>query len=150
MSAEPHLQRYETTSETSWPLAETRRERRQIEELHDEHQAAFELYLENYYNDSLPVSEIERDFNERYWAAFTQIDHFLEDLIEALEWDRTLTTALKGHDIPVQAHRWDLEEVEKWARRDFEFYYQPDQLIYVFTRPETPDTTNSEKGDETP
>lgn len=130
------------------PQAATRRERRVLEELLEEHQVAFELYLENYYRPGLPLTEIEHDFNDCYWAAFTEIDHFLEDLIEALEWDRTLTTALRGEDIPVRAHRWDLEEVEQWARRDFEFYYPPDQLIYVFAKPETPNTTDSpEKGE---
>lgn len=116
----------------SRPIPHTRLEARILHDLQDAHGAAFAVYLDHVWHET-PISAMEEDFRNVYWASYEQLDHFIDDTIDALGWTQALTEFLAAEGMTSDMLTWNRHAIFTHLADDYEFI-EKDGLIHVFAR----------------
>lgn len=105
----------------------TRRERKILERLHTDYGAAFEVYLDHVWRGT-PITDMEADFINLYWASYDTPEQFAADGIDAQGWRDAIEDVMHRFGIPQQFLRWDYHAAMRMLGTDFEFHERGGQL----------------------
>lgn len=108
----------------------TRQEAREVEHLSAKLGPAFDIYLEQVWQNTA-VPDLEADFENLYWASYDHTDHFVDDFIENLGWDEARKQLLQDWAIPENALVFDRQAILENLDNDYEFIRR-DGVTHVF------------------
>lgn len=111
----------------------TRHEMLTLDRLRTERGPAFDVYLEHVWDGATPITGMEADFENLYWASYPNIEQFVDEFIDSLGWADARTQLLQAQGIPENILTFNREAFLEHVRSDYDFY-EGKEHIHVFVK----------------